>query len=74
VEYPRLSGTIIPLRQQLKIEKIPPTSGPFSLEGDSGACIVTDEGIIVGMLVGGNDQFSCATPIHKIVEHFGLSL
>lgn len=60
-----------------EIYEIRSNTGPFSLGGDSGALLVTDEGgseKVVGMIIGGDAQISIALPIREVLKEMGLEL
>lgn len=59
---------------QLLIQRLSP-GGPFSMGGDSGSCVIRDDGTVIGIVIAGEGQFSYATPIYRLREIFkGISL
>lgn len=50
------------------------SDGPFSDHGDSGSAIIDDNHMVVGLLFGGDGEFSLATAIGPIEKAFNLSV
>jgi hypothetical protein len=72
VSYP-LSGVTRRKVGQLLIKG---SNGVFSLEGDSGACVVSEDGTAVALLIAGNEITgeSWATPMYVLRDLLGFSL
>ena len=47
---------------------------PFSLPGDSGSAIYTEDKKILGFIVGADDQMSLGCSAGKGFEHFDIKL
>jgi hypothetical protein len=62
-----------PLNDQLQIQGDPP-SEPFSRGGDSGSAVINDNNQLIGLLVGGDESHSYATPIEYIISQLQISI
>lgn len=47
---------------------------PFSMPGDGGAVVMSDAGVVIGLVVGVGRSFSIACPLAPALEALGLEL
>ncbi len=47
---------------------------PFSQPGDSGSLVYTSDGVGLGLIVGGSDRYSFASPLSLCLEEIGAEL
>ena len=72
ITYPLRPGDPRKKKGQLRIQG---SNGPFSEEGDSGACLISSDGSVLGIVIAGKGNDSWATPMYTLREQFhGLSL
>jgi hypothetical protein len=62
-----------PLSDQLQIQGDSPDK-PFSRGGDSGSAVINDKNQLIGLLVGGDERYSYATPIEYVLNQLRISL
>ncbi|MEI6682204.1 MAG: hypothetical protein WCO44_06230 [Bacteroidota bacterium] len=54
--------------------KIRDNSSTLSTGGDSGGCVYTADGKLVGLILGGNDKFTWVLPIKETLDNFNYTL
>jgi hypothetical protein len=47
---------------------------PFSVPNDNGALVVRDDGVVLGLLIGGSTRLSYACPIDPVLKEMGCEL
>ncbi len=65
---------LVTMENLIKLSHIPGIEGPFSKAGDSGSLLYTPDGIAVGMVIGGNEQYTYAVSMEKVTAALNMTI